>query len=148
SELAGKQVEHLMGIFQMPGTGDWWLFYNDDLLGYYPRDMFPTLWNGACGSAYFGVAARRKPYAPKLWPKTEIGSGQDGSAGARLVTAYVRNPQYVDRDTWYPKAVTDEVGSFPPTTPPDCYSKLVDLRNGYVFLSGPGGYATYCIGLS
>lgn len=85
SVLAGKQVEHLIGIFQEPVRGDWWIFYKDDLLGYYPADMFTMLDGGACGSAYYGEAARRKPLTPKTWPKTEVGSGQHGSAGPGYV---------------------------------------------------------------
>jgi hypothetical protein len=35
SKPGGTQVEHLLSIFQVP-TGDWWLAYQHDLLGYYP----------------------------------------------------------------------------------------------------------------
>jgi hypothetical protein len=146
SVLAGKQVEHLIGIFQEPVRGDWWIFYKDDLLGYYPADMFTMLDGGACGSAYYGEAARRKPLTPKTWPKTEVGSGQHGSAGP-LLAAYVRKPLYVDPVYWYPVDVQQGTASLPPTTPAACYTRE-PLKDGYVFFGGPGGYDPNCTGVS
>jgi hypothetical protein len=149
SVLAGKQVEHLMGIFQMPGTGDWWLFFDNDLLGYYPADIFTTLHAGACGSGYFGEAAWRKPKDPNAqnrWPKTEVGSGQYANTGP-LLTAYVRKPQYVDPTYWYPRDVQQPYGEFA-DSPQACYTARVDLSNGYVdyvWVGGLGGYDPNCL---
>jgi hypothetical protein len=148
SVLAGKQVEHLAGIFQMPGTGDWWLFFDTDLLGYYPRDMFTLLYNGACGSAYYGEAARKKPDPPPPpgapWVKTEVGSGQPGIDAVPLVTAYVRKPQYVDPTYWYPVDVQQQAHKVFADSPTECYTERLDLDNGYVWLGGLGGYNSAC----
>jgi hypothetical protein len=143
SELGGKQVEHLMGIYQAPVTGDWWLIYKDDLLGYYPADLFILLHAGACKTAYYGEVAWRKPVppAPNDWPETEMGSGYDGSAG-ELLAAYVRTPQYYDPDSWF--AVDAPEGNSMKPQVVECYSRT-SLANGKVFLGGRGGKATYCI---
>jgi len=45
SALGGEQVEHLIAIFQSP-TGDWWIAYRQELLGYYPAKLFTTLQGG------------------------------------------------------------------------------------------------------
>ena len=39
SALGGAQVEHLLTIFQSP-IGDWWVAYDQELLGYYPASAF------------------------------------------------------------------------------------------------------------
>ena len=92
SVLGGTQVEHFMAIFQMPITGDWWIAYNGDLLGYYPASLFTMLNGGACGSAWYGEVLKDKPGET---PKTEMGSGRFPEAGL-LNAAYVRNPKYHD----------------------------------------------------
>jgi neprosin-like protein len=76
-------------------TGDWWIAYQGDLLGYYPAGLFKTSNGGACRSLWYGEVARWKPASATAWPKTETGSGQFPEVGA-LYTAYVRNPRYYD----------------------------------------------------
>jgi hypothetical protein len=144
SVLAGTQVEHLVGIFQEPIHGDWWIFYKDDLLGYYPASLFKHLNTGACASAWYTEVARRTPLSPKNWPKTEGGSGQHAIAGP-LLAAYVRNPTYVDMYYWPGMIPNDDpVLNWMNPYVKECYSRDA-LKDGYVFFGGPGGKDPSCI---
>jgi hypothetical protein len=145
STLAGRQVEHLMGILQAPITGDWWIWYKDEFLGYYPAKLFTMLNDGACTSAWYGEVGRRKPDSPTAWPKTEMGSGQHGSAGP-LLAAYVRNPQYLDITYWFGVPPNDEYPTnWMGPSPEECYTRT-DLVDGMMYLGGDGGNDPYCFG--
>jgi len=98
SVLGGTQVEHLAAIFQTP-TGDWWIAYQGELLGYYPGSLFKQLNGGACRTQWYGEVARWKPATAKGWSKTEMGSGKFAAEGL-LNAAYVRNPRYYD-SLWF-----------------------------------------------
>lgn len=94
STPGGVQVEHLIAIFQAP-TGDWWIAYQHELLGYYPASLFGTLHAGACRSDWYGEVYRSAS-APAFQNqngaiKTEMGSGEFANAGWPYA-AYVRNP--------------------------------------------------------
>jgi hypothetical protein len=107
SVLDETMVEHLLAIFQSP-TGDWWIAYNGDLLGYYPASLFTMLNGGACRSAWYGEVARAiLPQAPAAgWPKIEMGSGEFAETGL-LNAAHVRDPQYYDL-TWAGVPTTED----------------------------------------
>lgn len=147
SVLAGKQVEHLVGIFQEPIRGDWWIFYKDDLLGYFPADMWTMLHAGACQSAWYIEIARKKPLSSTTaWPKTQGGSGQPASAGV-LLAAYVRNPWFADISYWlgvqpYDDPANQDSFMFPYV--PECYSRGY-LKDGYIFFGGDGGNNPNCV---
>jgi len=95
SEIGGKQVEHPFAIFQSL-TGDWWIAYHGELLGYYPGDLFTNM-NGlnghACRASWYGEVLRPSPTAPE--PATEMGSGKFADSGYKNA-AYVRNPMVYD----------------------------------------------------
>jgi hypothetical protein len=132
----GTQVEHFMAIFQMPVTGDWWIAYNGDLLGYFPANLFSMLDGGACKSSWYGEVFNP---TPGITIKTEMGSGLFPEAGIPNV-AYVRSPKYHEvslfgvepQDDWH-------------MTPyePLCYGRSA-LWDSLIFLSGPGGKNPGC----
>jgi hypothetical protein len=147
SALDGTHVEHLIAIFQVP-TGDWWIAYQHELLGYYPASLFSTLNEGACRTAWYGEV-----YRPARSPgfengkgaiKTEMGSGKLADAGFQNA-AYVRNPKYYDL-LWF--GVKPD-GSYRNTPyEPTCYSRSrLDedaSGNSAFFLGGPGGKNSAC----
>ena len=136
SVLGGTQVEHFMAIFQMPVTGDWWIAYNGDLLGYYPASLFSMLSGGACGSAWYGEVLKGKAGAPK----TEMGSGRFPEAGL-LNAAYVRNPKYHDVSLLGVEP-QDDFHMVPYV--PLCYGRA-PMWNHKVILGGPEGFNSGCI---
>lgn len=135
SVISGTQVEHLMAIFQAP-TGDWWITYNGDLLGYYPASSFSMLNGGACRSAWYGEVYND---TPGTTIKTEMGSGKFAEAGV-LNAAYVRSPKYYDL-SWYGDDPEDDFHMAPYETL--CYDRS-PLAEGLFLLGGPGGKNLGC----
>ena len=142
SIVSETSVEHLMAIFQVP-TGDWWIAYNGDLLGYYPAKLFSMLNKSACRSAWYGEVYIRNPGTTI---KTEMGSGQFGDAGL-FNAAHVRNPKYYDLG-WLGVEPKDEFSLIPKE--PLCYNRTTLTHLGppwnssFFFLGGPGGKHPGC----
>jgi Neprosin len=136
----GAQVEHLLTIFQAP-TGDWWIAYDQDLLGYYPASLFTILNGGACSSYWYGEVFN--PHPDKA-VQTEMGSGQFASTG-RPNVAYVRSPKFFD-----PSWLSVEPEDVPKATwmsPYEitCYTRSTldpdPVSYGHIFtFGGPGGF--------
>jgi Neprosin len=144
SEPGGTQVEHLLSIFQTP-TGDWWLAYQHDLLGYYPASLFTMLNGGACWSAWYGEVARLGP-APGYENangaiKTTMGTGRPADAGPQHA-ASIRNPLYYD-PLWFGVEPDDDESLWMTPYKPTCYSRSRRL-NGTFYLGGSGGEEPGC----
>jgi len=142
SVLGGAQVEHLLTIFQSP-IGDWWVAYDQELLGYYPASTFTLLNGGACESRWYGEVYNPAPKNSAV--KTEMGSGKFAEAG-RPSVAYVRRPEFYDT-SWLSAKPADLVF----TTPRElsCYTRSTldpdPVSGGGVFtLGGPGGKDPGC----
>jgi Neprosin len=127
----GTQVEHLLSIFQVP-TGDWWLAYQHELLGYFPAGRFTMLNSGACVVAKYGEIARVKPASGKRPPKAEMGSGRFAEAGAGHA-ASVRSPRYFDL-LWFTRVPPNDAMA---PSEPSCYTRS-NLNNDIFFLGGHG----------
>jgi hypothetical protein len=137
SVLGGTQVEHHMAIFQMPVTGDWWITYNGDVLGYYPATLFTMLNGGACEASWYGEVFRRRAKDGNI--KTEMGSGRFPEAGQPNV-AYVRNPKFHD-SSLFGVEPQDDWHMIP--YQPLCYARSA-LWDHVVVISGPGGNNPGC----
>ncbi len=143
SVLGGAQVEHLLTIFQSP-TGDFWIAYDQDLLGYYPASLFTLLKDGACEARWYGEVYN--PHPEKKEPfKTEMGSGKHAEVG-RPNVAYVRNPRYYD-PFWF--SVEPQGNLYTTPVVDACYTRSPlepdPVSGGHLFtLGGPGGKEEKC----
>ena len=142
SVLGGAQVEHLLTIFQSP-FGDWWVAYDQVLLGYYPASLFTLLNAGACESRWYGEVYNPDPKQGAV--KTEMGSGQFSEAG-RPNVAYVRKPEFYDT-SWFSVEPTGLIFAKP--IEPLCYTRSTldpdPVSGGHIFtLGGPGGKDPGC----
>ena len=142
SVLGGAQVEHLLTIFQSP-IGDWWVAYDQELLGYYPASTFTLLNGGACETRWYGEVYN--PYPKKGAVKTEMGSGKFAEAG-RPNVAYVRRPQFFDT-LWLSGEPTNKLAAGPNV--PSCYTRSTldpdPVSGGKIFtFGGPGGKDPGC----
>ena len=142
SAPGGTQIEHLIAIFQAPVTGDWWIAYKNELLGYYPASLFKMLNEGACVSLWYGEVGWRKPAKAAAWVKTEMGSGKFAVEKSPHA-AYVRNPKYYDL-SWIGNEPPDQFIP-PPFYDSKCYSRT-PKENGIFYLGGPGGKDPGCVG--
>jgi hypothetical protein len=149
SALGDTQVEHLIAIFQVP-TGDWWIAYQHELLGYYPASLFSMLNGSACRTAWYGEVYRpaRSPgfENAKGAIKTEMGSGKLADAGFQNA-AYVRNPKYYDL-SWFGVKPIDIYPNWNYPYELTCYSRSTldeDASGNSAFLlGGPGGKNPDC----
>lgn len=143
SVLDKSSIEHSMAIFQVP-TGDWWIAYDGDLLGYYPASLFSLFKGGACRAAWYTEAYRDDPTQGNI--KTEMGSGQFAETGL-FNAAHVRNPRYYDPD-WFGIEPKDEISITP--SEPSCYTRspLISIgapwNSTFLFAGGPGGKNPGC----
>jgi hypothetical protein len=135
SVVGGAQEEHLMAIVQS-STGDWWILYKGDVLGYYPANLFTMLNGGACGVAWYGEVFTDEKGTT---PETEMGSGKFPEAGTPNV-AYVRHPLYYNL-SWMPEEPLDDYHAQP--FEPLCYGRA-PLTDGLLGLGGPGGFNPAC----
>jgi hypothetical protein len=148
SVLDETTVEHLLAIFQVP-TGDWWVAYNGDLLGYYPASLFTMLNGSACRSAWYGEVYRDLIKHPGA-VKTEMGSGEFADIGL-LNAAHVRNPLFYDL-SWFgtPLSETPSLSQSLIPNVPQCYTRSALMQLGapwdstFLFLGGPGGKDPGC----
>jgi Neprosin len=141
SVLGGATVEHLVTIFQAP-SGDWWIAFDQDLLGYYPASKFTLLSGGACAIGWYGEVLNRNPPAGAV--PTEMGSGKHAAVG-RPNAASVRKPEFYDT-SWFSMAAQ---GVDMPPNVPSCYTRsplMLDPASGDIifFLGGPGGKDPVC----
>lgn len=142
STLYQTPIEHLLTIFQVP-TGDYWIAYNGDLLGYYPAGLFTMLNGQACRAAWYGETYNDTPGTAI---KTEMGSGHFGEAGLYRA-AHIRNPIYYDL-TWF--SVEPKEGFWMTPDQPLCYNRTnlayfgAPWNSSYIFLGGPGGKNPGC----
>jgi Neprosin len=142
SVLGGAQVEHLLTIFQSP-IGDWWIAYNQYLLGYYPASAFTLLNGGACESRWYGEVYNPDPKKGAV--KTEMGSGRFAEAG-RPNVAYVRRPEFFDT-SWLSGEPTGFIFAKPIEA--SCYTRSTlapdPVSGGQIFnFGGPGGKDPGC----
>jgi hypothetical protein len=144
STPGGAQVEHRVDIFQVPGTGDWWLAYNGWLLGYYPASLFTLLNKGACSANWYVEVLDQKPGS--AWVQTEAGTGKYGHEAVPGEAAWVRQPLFWDTNWLVQEPKVDL-----PMTPQKnkCYTRspLMDLGPLWgkrFFAGGPGGYNPLC----
>lgn len=142
SVLNESIVEHFLAVFQA-SSGDWWLMYNGDLLGYYPAGLFKLLNGGACRAAWYGEVLNKKPEGAVL---SEMGSGQFAEAGV-FKAAYVRNPKYVD-GSGFSIEPKEEYSMVPYESL--CYNRTAlsyagaPTYSSFMLLGGPGGKNPAC----
>ena len=131
-----------MAIFQSP-TGDWWIAYNGDLLGYYPASLFKLMNKGGCRAAWYGETYNDLPGQPN---RTEMGSGLFAEAGL-MNAAHIRNPLYYDLG-WLAQVPGDTLFMSPVVT--QCYNRsplsYIDSpwNSHFLFLGGPGSNNPEC----
>jgi hypothetical protein len=142
----GKQQEHRFDIGQ-DVYGNWWIFHNKNLLGYYPASLFDMLNIAACRSAWYGEV-----YDPTSedWTWTDMGSGELAKAGYGYAS-YVREPIYYDLldSPFYPIDDTEFKTTYMGPYNEACYSRdpmtyAAPPWGRYVYLGGPGGDAEGC----
>ncbi|XP_021735663.1 uncharacterized protein LOC110702264, partial [Chenopodium quinoa] len=127
----GHQVFTNTTIQQDQVTKNWWLIFETEPLGYFPKELFSTLANGATRAGWGGEV-----YTPTTATSPAMGSGnfpEDGYSKACLISKMqVIGPQYFPNGTDLRQTITKA----------DCYRALYGGNVGgdfdnHMFVGGP-----------
>ncbi|ONK60717.1 uncharacterized protein A4U43_C08F21820 [Asparagus officinalis] len=123
-------------IFKDQETGNWWLAFGDDFVGYWPKENFNKMekatevdWGGAV-------------YSPLNEPSPPMGSGHLPFEGLNK-TCYFLNVELVDKNNKYYSAdkINVELGADAPSYYNIDENMETGYPDGYRFrYGGPGGY--------
>ncbi|XP_031250284.1 uncharacterized protein LOC116108147 [Pistacia vera] len=142
SSIDGQQYQMTISINLDPNSGNWWLQYNNQVVGYWPAILFSVLKHSAIlvewGGQVFSPKVKKTPHT-----RTAMGSGEmaDTLMGS---ACYIKNIRIIDNSLQlkYPEWVStwgDEK---------DCYSVVndeKDYKDGPVFFfGGRPGKSVYC----
>ncbi|TYK20107.1 uncharacterized protein E5676_scaffold134G002320 [Cucumis melo var. makuwa] len=136
SSTNGQQYTIFLGIFQDPKSGNWWLKYQDQPVGYWPPTLFGYLDHSATlvewGGEVFSSNIKVVPHTG-----TGMGSG-DYASGLYEYASFVKQPRIVDYSIQlkYP----NKVGTW--ADEPSCYS-VDNYQRTYTsepvfYFGGPG----------
>nr|XP_023886998.1 uncharacterized protein LOC111999112 [Quercus suber] len=119
SQKGEKQFEVDVRILQDPNQRRWWLSFKDDVIGYWPLEIFSYLQQKALYVQWGGDVYSKNFKGVKPHTTTAMGSG-DFASGLFGVACYIQNVRIVDDSLQlkYPKWVHTD------SEEPDCYSAL------------------------
>ncbi|KAK9716592.1 hypothetical protein RND81_06G244200 [Saponaria officinalis] len=136
SVFGGTQYEINLSIKQDASSGNWWVYFGEETVGYYPKELFTTLNNGADGVGWGGEIAS---------PSTELlpamGSGFFPEVGPSKA-CYIDQMQLFD--TSGALISPDPTTFINYVTRADCYRAAYAGNMGgrignYMFFGGPAG---------
>ncbi|KAJ0031845.1 hypothetical protein Pint_13430 [Pistacia integerrima] len=143
SSRGGPQYQITIGITLDPNSGNWWLQYNNKVVGYWPANLFSLLKHNAIlvewGGQVFSPSVKKTPHT-----KTAMGSGE--MANALLGNAcFIKNVRIIDNSLQlkYPEWVAtwgDEYYCY------NVFNDVKDYRDGPIFFfGGQPGSNLYCL---
>lgn len=143
SDVGGAQVEQVVHLFQVP-SGDWWIAYRGELLGYYPASLYSMLNTGACRAHWYEEVYKG---TQEGWTTTDMGSGEYAEAGANHAD-YFRRMMVLD-PYWLALEVNNTMGTFSQPYQDGCYSRTQTKNGGpftgfFFFCGGPGSDSPLC----
>ncbi|XP_075650899.1 protein neprosin-like [Castanea sativa] len=137
SQKGGKQFGVDFRINQDPNQRRWWLSLKDDVIGYWPLEIFNSLQQKAQIVQWGGYVYSKNVKGVTPHTTTAMGSG-DFASGLWGSACFILNVRIVDDSLQlkYPKSVQGY------TEEPDCYSALNNQTNPALepifYFGGPG----------
>uniref|UniRef100_A0A1D1YA34 Enolase n=1 Tax=Anthurium amnicola TaxID=1678845 RepID=A0A1D1YA34_9ARAE len=141
SVYGGRQYTIEVQIFKDKTSGNWWLLLQGVELGYWPKELVPSLAEGASVIEWGGEVVNLKSHGKHT--STQMGSGHLSYEGFGK-SSFFKNIQFVDTSNKYndPKDVVFKIES------PKCYDLHVgsvkDGPWGYFFFYGGPGRSDQC----
>ncbi|KAK9716593.1 hypothetical protein RND81_06G244300 [Saponaria officinalis] len=86
----GSAQNYIEAGWSDTSTGNWWVYFGEETVGYYPKELFTTLKNGADGVGWGGEIA-----SPSTEPLPGMGSGQFPESGPTKA-CYISQMQLFD----------------------------------------------------
>ncbi|XP_043709080.1 uncharacterized protein LOC122658230 [Telopea speciosissima] len=138
STAGGPQFEQDWLVFKDPKSGNWWLVFEHNYIGYWPSNIFTTL-------TYFAntITAGGEVFSPTNEPSPPLGSGHLPEALNLKSTALARRLQIVNKSNQIVDPNYDDFRPFADN--PKCYNVIRAIpwaqtawKNSFLF-GGPGG---------
>ncbi|XP_024375386.1 protein neprosin [Physcomitrium patens] len=95
SAMNATQYEIKLRVFKDDDSGNWWLQFNQEFVGYWPKSLFHSLKDESDLIQWGGEVFDVRESNDKT--KTHMGSGSPAQSGFREA-AYQRNLQFIDMD--------------------------------------------------
>ncbi|XP_066326891.1 protein neprosin-like [Miscanthus floridulus] len=122
SSAGGAQYDMTLLIWKDPKLGNWWLSYGDQLVGYWPAQLFTHLSDHATMVEWGGEVVDTRPGG--VHTATQMGSGRFAGEGFGRAS-YFRNLETVDADNSLAEVALDAIQTLAEN--PACY----DIRKAY-----------------
>uniref|UniRef100_A0A804LV14 Neprosin PEP catalytic domain-containing protein n=1 Tax=Zea mays TaxID=4577 RepID=A0A804LV14_MAIZE len=122
SSAGGAQYDMTLLVWKDPKLGNWWLSYGDQLVGYWPAQLFTHLSDHATMVEWGGEVVDTRPGGAHT--ATQMGSGRFAAEGFGRAS-YFRNLETVDADNSLAEVALDAIQTL--AEDPACY----DIRKAY-----------------
>ncbi|KAI3949031.1 hypothetical protein MKW98_021637 [Papaver atlanticum] len=136
----GDQFAALFIIFRERSTGDWWLLFEETIIGYWPHFLFKQLPVRATVTAFGGQILNTQPNGRHT--KTQMGSGNLPAEGGLGISSFFHRVKVFDGNFEYitPERVSVVV------TKAGCYGLKLDQADssGVKFYYGGPGFSSTC----
>ncbi|CAO2169930.1 unnamed protein product [Urochloa humidicola] len=132
SAAGGAQYDMTLLVWKDPKLGNWWLSYGDQLVGYWPAQLFTHLCDHATMVEWGGEVVDTRPAG--LHTATQMGSGRFAAEGFGRAS-YFRNLETVDADNSLAEVPPDAIQTLAENAA--CY----DIRKAYD--DDHGGWGTH-----
>ncbi|XP_039816839.1 uncharacterized protein LOC120679333 [Panicum virgatum] len=106
SSPGGAQYDMTLLVWKDPKLGNWWLSYGDQLVGYWPAQLFTHLSDHATMVEWGGEVVDTRPGG--VHTATQMGSGRFAAEGFGRAS-YFRNLETVDADNSLAKVPLDAI---------------------------------------
>ncbi|KAH9576767.1 hypothetical protein CY35_01G181200 [Sphagnum magellanicum] len=137
SSLGSTQYEIKLLVFKDHASGNWWLQFNDEIVGYWPSSLFNSLKNAADAIDWGGEIIWDGGTNTSVF--TDMGSGEPAALGYERA-AYQRNLQYVGIDN----ALHDVTDLQVATEAPLCYTAVAGHNKPWGSFFYFGGSGSQC----
>ncbi|TVU04466.1 hypothetical protein EJB05_47576 [Eragrostis curvula] len=134
SSVAGAQYDVTLLIWKDPKVGNWWLSYGDQLVGYWPAQLFTHLSDHATMVEWGGEVVDTRPDG--VHTATQMGSGRFAGEGFGRAS-YFRNLETVDADNSLVQVPLDALQTLAENA--GCY----DIRKAYDDGDHAAGWGTH-----
>ncbi|CAO2186520.1 unnamed protein product [Urochloa humidicola] len=138
SSAGGAQYDMTLLVWKDPKLGNWWLSYGDQLVGYWPAQLFTHLSDHATMVEWGGEVVDTRPAG--LHTATQMGSGRFADEGFGRAS-YFRNLETVDADNSLAEVPLDAIQTLAENAA--CYDIRKDYDGGrgwgtHFYYGGPG----------
>ncbi|KAM7272511.1 hypothetical protein ACFE04_027174 [Oxalis oulophora] len=137
SSYKGKQYNLDVSIWRDSNNRDWWLRIGNEMIGYWPYDLFDYLHESATEIHWGGEVLNRRKFGQHT--STDMGGGHFAKEGWQKAS-YISQIQVTDK---YNDNFRDPSGLSTTSNHPNCYDVIASTSSSkswgtYIYYGGPG----------